>query len=208
MNFNEKLQQLRKQNNMTQEELAKVLFVSRTAVSKWESGKGYPNIDSLKSIAEVFGITIDDLLSNNELITLAINENDSNINKISTLAFGLLDILVIIFIFLPLYAKQEPTYVHTVSLLSNPDLNTVTFYLYFAFLFILSVLGIIEIFLQFKKEEKKSNTVKLISIAVHTVTILLFIASRQPYAAALMFILFGIKIILLFNSKKYNKRSI
>ncbi len=42
MEFNEKLQQLRKKNNLTQEQLAEQLFVSRTAVSKWESGKGYP----------------------------------------------------------------------------------------------------------------------------------------------------------------------
>ena len=51
MEFNEKLQLLRKQNNMTQEQLAEKLYVSRTAVSKWESGKGYPNIESLKCIS-------------------------------------------------------------------------------------------------------------------------------------------------------------
>ena len=54
MEFNEKLQELRKQKGLTQEELAVTLFVSRTAVSKWESGRGYPNIESLKTIAEFF----------------------------------------------------------------------------------------------------------------------------------------------------------
>jgi transcriptional regulator with XRE-family HTH domain len=49
--FSEKLQQLRKQKNITQEELAGQLFIARTAISKWESGKGYPNIESLKSIS-------------------------------------------------------------------------------------------------------------------------------------------------------------
>ena len=48
MEFNEKLQELRKGKGLTQEELAQAIFVSRTAVSKWESGRGYPNIDSLK----------------------------------------------------------------------------------------------------------------------------------------------------------------
>ena len=47
MEFHEKLQELRKKKGLTQEELAKELYVSRTAISKWESGKGYPNIDSL-----------------------------------------------------------------------------------------------------------------------------------------------------------------
>lgn len=51
MEFHEKLQELRKNKGMTQEELAKELFVSRTAISKWESGKGYPSIDSLKEIS-------------------------------------------------------------------------------------------------------------------------------------------------------------
>ncbi len=54
MEFNEKLQLLRKQNNMTQEQLAEKLYVSRTAVSKWESGKGYPNIESLEKYIQAF----------------------------------------------------------------------------------------------------------------------------------------------------------
>jgi transcriptional regulator with XRE-family HTH domain len=59
MEFNEKLQNLRKQKGLTQDELADLLFVSRTAVSKWESGRGYPNIESLKAIAKLFSVTID-----------------------------------------------------------------------------------------------------------------------------------------------------
>ena len=70
MEFHEKLQELRKQKNLTQEELSEILFVSRTAISKWESGRGYPSIDSLKAIAEFFGVTIDELLSNRELICI------------------------------------------------------------------------------------------------------------------------------------------
>ena len=62
MEFNEKLQELRKARGLTQEELAEALFVSRTAISKWESGRGYPSIDSLKQIANYFSISIDFLL--------------------------------------------------------------------------------------------------------------------------------------------------
>ena len=54
MEFNEKLQELRKQRGLTHKELAQALYVSRTAISKWESGRGYPNIDSLKAIAKFF----------------------------------------------------------------------------------------------------------------------------------------------------------
>ena len=71
MEFNEKLQELRKQKGLTQEELAESLYVSRTAISKWESGRGYPNIDSLKALANFFSVTIDELLSGEEVLTIA-----------------------------------------------------------------------------------------------------------------------------------------
>lgn len=63
MEFGEKLQELRKDRGLTQEELAESLFVSRTAISKWESGRGYPNIESLKEISKFFSVSIDDLFT-------------------------------------------------------------------------------------------------------------------------------------------------
>ena len=80
MEFNEKLQELRKRKELTQEELAEKLYVSRTAVSKWESGRGYPSIDSLKAIAEFFSITVDELLSSNEMLT-RVEENHKQTKK-------------------------------------------------------------------------------------------------------------------------------
>ena len=71
MEFTEKLQELRKQKGLTQEELAGILYVSRAAVSKWESGRGYPGIDSLKAIASFFSVTVDMLLSGDEVLTIA-----------------------------------------------------------------------------------------------------------------------------------------
>lgn len=62
MEFGEKLQALRKSRGLTQEELAGALYVSRTAISKWESNRGYPSIDSLKEISAYFSVSIDDLL--------------------------------------------------------------------------------------------------------------------------------------------------
>lgn len=71
MEFHEKLQNLRRQRGLTQEELAQALYVSRTAVSKWESGRGFPNIDSLKAIAAFFSVSVDELLSGDALLTMA-----------------------------------------------------------------------------------------------------------------------------------------
>ena len=63
MELSEKLQALRRQKGLTQEQLAQALYVSRTAISKWESGRGTPNIDSLKQIAAFFSVSVDTLLS-------------------------------------------------------------------------------------------------------------------------------------------------
>ena len=81
MEFNEKLQELRKSRGLTQEELAKELFVSRTAVSKWESGRGYPNIESLKEISRYFSVSIDELICPDEIIVAAENERRDLIGK-------------------------------------------------------------------------------------------------------------------------------
>ena len=68
MELSEKLVRLRKQSGMTQEELAAKIFVTRTAVSKWKNGKGYPAIDSLKLLSSVYGVSLDELISDDDVI--------------------------------------------------------------------------------------------------------------------------------------------
>ncbi len=62
MGFSENLQILRKKQNMSQEQLAEKLEVSRQAVSKWESGSGYPETEKLITICEIFDCSIDEIL--------------------------------------------------------------------------------------------------------------------------------------------------
>ena len=81
MEFNEKLQALRKSRGLTQEELAEALFVSRTAISKWESGRGYPSIDSLKEISKYFSVTIDELMTGEKLISIAKRNRKTNLSS-------------------------------------------------------------------------------------------------------------------------------
>lgn len=85
MEFNEKLKELRSSRGLTQEELAEALFVSRTAISKWESGRGYPSIDSLKEISTFFSVTIDELLSGEKLLSIAEKENKSNMQNLCSI---------------------------------------------------------------------------------------------------------------------------
>lgn len=106
MEFNEKLQELRKQRGLTQEELAEALYVSRTAISKWESGRGYPNIDSLKAISKFFSVSLDELLSGDELLTIAEEEGKQKEKHLRDLVFGLLDLSVAMFLFLPFFGQR------------------------------------------------------------------------------------------------------
>lgn len=66
MNFNEKIKEIRKNQNLTQEQFADKVFVSRNAVAKWESNRGYPDIQNLITISEVFGISLDDLMKSDK----------------------------------------------------------------------------------------------------------------------------------------------
>ena len=197
MEFNEKLQQLRKQNNMTQEQLAKKLYVSRAAVSKWESGKGYPNIESLKAISKLFSVSIDDLLSGNELLTLAETENRTNINTIYGLIFGILDLSAVIFFILPLFGEREEEYIRLVTLLSNTTIPTAIRTVYYIVLISMAVFGVFEIWIQHFKDERKMHICSICSIGLHALTIPVFAASQEPYVTVLLFMLFMVKVVLL-----------
>lgn len=62
MKFNEKLQMLRKEKGFSQEQLAEALDISRQAVSKWEAGMAYPEFDKLTALADLYEVSLDDLL--------------------------------------------------------------------------------------------------------------------------------------------------
>ena len=64
-----KIYTLRKAHNMTQQELAALLYVTDKAVSKWENGGGLPELRQMPAIASIFGVTVDDIISNRELPT-------------------------------------------------------------------------------------------------------------------------------------------
>ena len=66
MKFCDKLQKIRKENNITQEQLADKLDVSRQAVSKWESGLAYPDTEKLIQISKIFNVSLDELVNDNK----------------------------------------------------------------------------------------------------------------------------------------------
>lgn len=79
MKFSEKLTKLRKENKMSQQELAEYLDVSRQAVSKWESGISYPEMDKLLVLCKLFKCSLDDL-TNDEKSEITVEETSKNNN--------------------------------------------------------------------------------------------------------------------------------
>ena len=194
MDFNEKLQYLRKQKNMTQEQLAEKLFVSRTAVSKWESGKGYPNIESLKCIAEVFEITIDQLLSGDELIVVAKAENDKNLRNIYGMIIGVLDLAAVLLVLLPLYWNSELGY--SVNLFSFTGATSKISILYWLIFAVVILLGGLKLLFGRSKMERQADFLEKISLVMSIISIFFFGAAKEPYVVGYMFFLFLIKAFL------------
>ena len=201
MEFNEKLQELRKRKGLTQEELADILFVSRTAVSKWESGRGYPNIDSLKAISEFFGVTIDELLSSEVLLSIAEKDTEQKENHIRDLIFGLLDISVAIFFFLPLFGQKTNGIIREVSLLSLSEISSYLRTAYFIFTIGIIVYGILTLALQKCHQLFWVRNKNRISFIFNAFGVILFIISNQPYAAVLLFVFLVIKGLMLIKTR-------
>ena len=118
MELSEKIQKLRKEQGLTQEQFAEQLFVSRTAVSKWELGRGYPEIGTIKAIAKFFSVTVDELLSTDEVLTIAEEDSRRKEKHFRDLVYGLLDICIALLLFLPFFAEDADGIIQSVSLIA------------------------------------------------------------------------------------------
>ena len=79
--FSENLKKIRKDNNLSQEQLADELGVSRQAISKWESAVAYPEMDKIITLCEKFNLNIDDLLHKDIREVKGEEESKKNLNK-------------------------------------------------------------------------------------------------------------------------------
>lgn len=197
MEFNEKLQELRRRRGLTQEELAEKLYVSRTAVSKWESGRGYPNIESLKAISEFFSVTVDELLSSDEVLVLAEDSANQKTSRFGDLIYGLLDLCALLLLFLPLFADRAPGAVVPSSLLMLGWDRAYLKVLYIGITAAIVLFGIAEFALQNCQNEFWVKNKKFISLSLGVTATLIFTVSLQPYAAVFAFSLTAIKAYLL-----------
>lgn len=197
MEFNEKLQELRKKKGLTQEELAESLYVSRTAVSKWESGRGYPNIDSLKAIAKYFSITIDELLSGDELLIIAEEDTKQKEKHLCDLVFGLLDCSAAMLFFLPFFGQKVNGVIREVSLLTLTEIAIYVKIGYWIVVTGIVVSGALALMLQNCQRTFWVRNKRKLSFVLNAVGTILFVISLQPYAATFLLILFSIKVLML-----------
>ena len=205
MEFNEKLQELRKSRGLTQEELAEALFVSRTAISKWESGRGYPSIDSLKEISRYFSVSIDVLLSGDQLIMIAEKENKSNLNSVCDLLLGFVDLFSLLLIFLPLYSKPSNGYSYAVNLFGYVDNDAYIITTYWVLFVSLTIVGIVKILMAYFKFEKAKKAVDSLSIGLSVIAVLFLSMAKEPYAITVAFLLLLVKGVLLYKQAKEGK---
>jgi len=104
--------ELRKANNMTQKELADKLLVTSQAVSKWENGRGIPDIEMLKKLSEVFNINIEEILSGEE------NRRD---NRKKFFYFGIFFLVIVLLVGLVLFLNNEHEDFYFSSLATDND---------------------------------------------------------------------------------------
>ena len=114
MNLGKKIAELRKKNNLSQEELAEKVGVARQTISKWEIGDTTPDINQVKIISKIFNISIDELVDND--INNVIVEKISNTEKLAGITIKILKVLgvmiivfiVLIFLFVIFFMVDNP----------------------------------------------------------------------------------------------------
>lgn len=197
MDFQDKLKELRKNRGLTQEELAQALFVSRTAISKWESGKGYPNIDSLKAISKYFCVSLDDLLSTDEIITIAEEDGKQKERHLRNLVFGLLDCSIAMFLFLPFFGQRVDGVIQEVSVLMLIEEEIYIKIPYLIIVFSMTVWGILMLALQDCQVSFWLQKKDKVSLGLGAAGALFFMVSQQPYASAYLFLILVIQALML-----------
>lgn len=167
-----------------------MIFVSRTAVSKWENGRGMPGMDSLKMIAKVFGVSLDELLRAEELITVAEGENRRNIDRFALQTDALFGISALLSLFFPLYKVEAEGIFYSVALYNFTGSFAL---LYWALPLVMALCGIIQILLCAGEGERPGTIFSKTGFVFNIAAVFLLIIGGQPYPAVFFFTLLLIR---------------
>lgn len=189
MEVGKKIQKLRQERGLTQEQFAAQLFVSRTAVSKWETGRGTPNIESLKMIAEKFGVTLDELLRAEEAIAVCESGHRENIRRLTGRMEAVLNLSSFLLLILPLYkAKSDGQFVSVPLYLFDGRFS----FVFWLFPVILIICGAAELMTGC---EKSRRLIGYAGMMINAVMVIFMILCGQPYPGTLYFIYILIRIM-------------
>lgn len=94
MKIGDKIKEQRLKKEWTQEQLAELLNVSRSAVSSWEVGRNYPDLDTIVAISDLFGISLDQLLREDKEMTKNVSKK-IKMNKIYKIILGIIAVLMV-----------------------------------------------------------------------------------------------------------------
>lgn len=202
MELNEKLKDLRNSRGLTQEELAAALFVSRTAISKWESGRGYPSIDSLKEISSFFSITLDELVSGEKLLSIAEKENQVHLQNLFDLLIGVIDLCYFMLIVLPLYPKTMGLYIASVNLFNYAEISVFNQRIFWALFLLIMLNGLTEIILTKLKDRCMYSKIVGINMVLSILAVIFLSLTGETYATALAFLLLALKSVLYIKGRK------
>ena len=106
MELGNRIKELRKAQNINQDELAEKLFVSRQTISNWENDKSYPDIQSVLLLSEIFNVSVDQLLKGDveKMERIITEQTHADINKMNTYAVGMLISIIALLISTPVLA--------------------------------------------------------------------------------------------------------
>lgn len=188
MELHEKLQELRRERGLTQEEVAQALCVSCTAVSEWESGRGAPDLDSRRALAAFYGVSLDELLSDTALPVDG---------RWRGMAFALLDLGATALGVLPLFGEHGGAGTAAVSLLAFTGGAAYVRALGMAVIAALVGVGVGLLAVQRGGVDARVWRLRRASLYLGALAAMLFAAARQPYAAVFALVLLAAKVALL-----------
>ena len=198
MQFHEKLKSCRLAEGWTQEQLAERVCVSRVTVSKWETGRGFPNLGSLQQLASLFRLSIDELLSTSELVAIARSEVEHTTEESQTLMFGLLDFVVVLLLALPLFIDGKAISASLVDFVPGSSFQQA---ILVAVVVTIALFGVAELALQHRLFLVWSRRMHGISLLLSLILLVLFVSCRQPYHCMYVLGLLVAKVLFLLKRR-------
>ena len=139
------------------------------------------------------------MLSGDKLITIAENENRTNLKNMGNMLFGIVDVFSFIMIILPLYPNQIDDYIYSVNLFHYTQTAVFNLVIMWCFYVALMLVGIGKVLLTQFNIEKGQKLITNISLVLGVLAVLYLAMTRDAYAITVVFVLLIMKVMLLFK---------